>query len=101
MSEHIHLNGEFQWGPIKWTISFVNPNNSNEKIEFESVEELSSELFRLKYEFYTINKLCDKLIIAGDKLVEEGETMSDDVSFPEVWKNKVEEWKQVKNKRNL
>lgn len=38
------------WGEIKWTIVAVNPNNPDERMEFESIEKMNAKLFELKEE---------------------------------------------------
>jgi hypothetical protein len=38
------------WGEIKWTVVAVNPNNPDERMEFESIEKMNAKLFELKEE---------------------------------------------------
>lgn len=38
------------WGEIKWTVVAVNPNNPDERMEFESIEKMNEKLFELKEE---------------------------------------------------
>lgn len=50
MSDYTKDTSASVWGEIKWTIVAVNPNNLDERMEFESIEKMNAKLFELKEE---------------------------------------------------
>ena len=49
---------------IKQSIVFVNPANPDDKMEFESIEAVNAEMFRLKAEVERLRKAGDALALS-------------------------------------
>lgn len=68
------------WGEIKWKVVCVNPKNSEDRIEFDSIEQMNAKLFEMKEEIERLRSASFITAVPSEKyeeIVKAGDALAD------------------------
>lgn len=68
------------WGEVKWTVVCVNPNNPNDRMEFDSIEKMNAKFFEMKEELERLRSASFITAVPSEKyeeIVKAGDALAD------------------------